>query len=57
MSHALQRPVPTLPSAWYIDPAHHLRELEAIWYRDWVYAGRESRWAQNGDYHVIGIGT
>lgn len=57
MSHALQRPVPTLPSAWYLDPAHHQRELEAIWYRDWVYAGRESLWAKPGDYQVVAIGT
>lgn len=29
-----------LPSFWYHDPAHHERELRAIWYRDWVYVGR-----------------
>ncbi len=27
----------TLPAHYYFDPAHHQRELEAIWYRDWLY--------------------
>ena len=31
---------PTLPSSYYIDPAHHERELEAILYRDWLYLCR-----------------
>jgi Rieske 2Fe-2S family protein len=30
----------TLPSFWYHDPAHHERELNAIWARHWVCAGR-----------------
>lgn len=26
--------------AWYYDPAHHVREMAAIWRRHWVYVGR-----------------
>lgn len=33
---------PTLPAAAYLDPAWYGREQQAIWARDWVYAGRQS---------------
>lgn len=47
---------PTLPSEWYYDPAHHQRELEAIWFRDWLCVGREDDWAETGDYRVVAVG-
>ena len=31
---------PTLPSSWYYDPVHYMRELDAVWYREWVCVGR-----------------
>ncbi|HUF86963.1 MAG TPA: aromatic ring-hydroxylating dioxygenase subunit alpha [Thermohalobaculum sp.] len=31
---------PALPAAWYRDPAHHARELDAIWRRSWLYLCR-----------------
>ncbi len=34
--HGLARPVPSLPVGWYADPAHHARELGAIWRRSWL---------------------
>ena len=32
-----------LPRHYYLDADHHQRELESIWYRNWVYvcAGSE----------------
>ena len=42
----------TLPSRWYFDETHHARELEAIWYRDWVCAGRMESLQRDGDYLV-----
>lgn len=48
---------PTLPTSWYFDPAHYARELEAIWYRDWVCVGRLGQIPRTGDYFVAGIGT
>ncbi len=57
MSHALHSAVPTLPFEWYLDQAHFQRELDAIWYRDWLYAGRESLWLREGDFRVVTIGT
>ena len=47
----------TLPSAWYYDPEHYARELEAIWYRDWVCVGRLDDIAESGDYFVATIGN
>ena len=57
MNHALGSALSTLPFSWYMDPAHHAQELERIWYRDWIYAGRASLWLREGDYRVFTIGT
>ncbi len=38
--NGLKHPEPTLPSSWYFDPAHHQRELAAIWRRNWIYLCR-----------------
>ena len=53
----LTRTEATLPSTWYYDPAHYERELDAVWYRDWVCVGREEEIAGPGDYLVAQIGT
>ena len=29
-----------LPTRFYYEPAHYLRELEAIWYANWIYLCR-----------------
>ena len=47
----------SLPSHWYFDPAHYERELEAIWYRDWVCVGREEAVPAPGDYLVASLGN
>ena len=31
-----------LPANAYFDPHHYDRELQRIWYRNWVYVGRSS---------------
>lgn len=53
----LERLEPGLPAHWYRDPAHHARELEAIWYRAWVCVGREEEIASPRDYKVAAVGT
>jgi Rieske 2Fe-2S family protein len=53
----LARTEPTLPSAWYYDPAQYARELEAIWYRDWICVGRQEDLARPGDYVLAEIGN
>jgi Rieske 2Fe-2S family protein len=49
--------LPTLPTEWYLDPAHYARELEAIWYRDWVCVGRLEQIPEPGDYFLAEIGS
>jgi Rieske 2Fe-2S family protein len=52
----LHRCEPTLPATYYYDPAHYRRELEAIWYRSWLCAGRVEEIADAGSYCVYRIG-
>ena len=47
---------PTLPGDWYYDAAHYQRELQAIWYRDWVCVGRADEVPGEGDYLVATVG-
>src|SRR3954462_15180347 len=54
---ALERLEPGLPAAWYYDPAHYARELEAFWYRQWIAVAREEELAAPGDWRVVRIGT
>ena len=54
--NALTHAVPTLPFAWYHDPAQHQRELEAIWYQGWIYACRADT-LRPLDYRTLKIGT
>jgi Rieske 2Fe-2S family protein len=55
-SHLLRGDEPTLPSQWYIDPAHHRRELAAIWYRRWLCVGREEELPAPRHFAVFEIG-
>jgi Rieske 2Fe-2S family protein len=54
---ALEKLEPGLPAAWYRDPAHYQRELEAFWYSRWVPVAREEELAQPGDWRLARIGT
>jgi Rieske 2Fe-2S family protein len=52
----LDRTTASLPAAWYYDPAQYARELDAVWYRDWVCVGRAEELREAGDYMVAAIG-
>jgi glycine betaine catabolism A len=54
---ALERLEAGLPAAWYHDPAHYQRELEAFWYRGWVAACREEEIPSPGDWRTVSIGS
>ena len=54
---ALERLEAGLPAAWYHDPAHYRRELEAFWFRGWVVACREEEIPAEGDWVVARIGN
>lgn len=53
----LESTQPSLPSPWYYQPEHYARELDAIWYQDWICVGRLENLRRSGDYIVAGIGT
>lgn len=47
---------PTLPGRYYCDPSILEAEWERIFYRSWLYAGREERVSGPGDFFTIAIG-
>lgn len=53
----LERTTATLPSSWYYDPTQYQRELEAVWYRDWVCVGRLDDLRDAGDFIVEAVGA
>jgi len=53
----LDRTTDSLPAVWYYDPAQYARELEAIWYRDWVCVGRVEDLPEAGDYFLVELGA
>jgi Rieske 2Fe-2S family protein len=40
----------------YFDPHHHERELQRIWYRNWVYVGRSSDLARPRAFRTFQLG-
>jgi Rieske 2Fe-2S family protein len=47
----------TLPSGYYVDPAHYARELDTIWYRSWVYLCRADALEGPRAFRTFVIGT
>jgi phenylpropionate dioxygenase-like ring-hydroxylating dioxygenase large terminal subunit len=47
---------PTLPGSYYCDPEILKAEFEKIFYRSWLYACREDRLAEPGEYLTLAIG-
>jgi Rieske 2Fe-2S family protein len=47
----------TLPADYYLEPVHHERELNAIWYRHWVYVGRAESFDGSRAFRTIDIGS
>jgi Rieske 2Fe-2S family protein len=52
----LRRLEPTLPSAFYYDPAHYQLELKKIWYGNWIYLGRASTLPETRSFRTFSIG-
>ena len=52
----LKRVEASLPAAWYYDPAKHERELERIFYRDWLYVCHASSLAEARSFRRFDIG-
>ena len=47
----------SLPVEWYLDEKHYERELEAIWYKNWVYVCRADAIAEPRAFRTQQIGT
>ncbi|SVD17730.1 uncharacterized protein METZ01_LOCUS370584, partial [marine metagenome] len=47
----------TLPSEWYYNLEHYERELESIWYQDWVCVARAEEVPNVGDFLVKNVGN
>ncbi len=47
----------SLPSEWYYDPAQYLRELQHLWYKDWIYLCRADALAAPLAFQLFDIGT
>jgi Rieske 2Fe-2S family protein len=48
---------PTLNTAEYVSADAYARDLETIWYRDWIYLCRESDIPEALNYRTVRIGT
>lgn len=48
---------PSLPSRSYFDPEQYQRELDAIWFRNWLCVGRSEELAEPRDYKVVDVGN
>jgi glycine betaine catabolism A len=51
-----RRPGYTLPRDFYIDPAFYQLDLDAIWYREWIFAGHDCELAKPGSFFTLQIG-
>ena len=45
-----------LPAEWYYDGGQYRRELEKIWYRNWIYVGRSSELTGARAYKSVAVG-
>ncbi|WP_457103454.1 aromatic ring-hydroxylating oxygenase subunit alpha [Mesorhizobium sp. URHB0026] len=55
--NGLTRTEPTLPSSAYWDQDNYKRDLDAIWYRDWLLVCREADLAQPLAFRTFRVGT
>ncbi len=54
--NGLRKTERTLPTSFYVDPAHHARELSSIFYRQWLYVGRAETLPEPLSYRTFEIG-
>lgn len=53
--NGLRAAQPSLPAAWYHDPAQHARELAAIWRRQWLYLCRAGELPEPGAFRTFTV--
>ena len=52
----LERAEPSLPASWYYDREQYQRELERIFYRDWLYVCHASALAEPRRFRRFDVG-
>lgn len=50
------QPTTPLPREFYTSPEEYQVDLEAIWYRDWLFVGHDCEIPRAGDYLTVQIG-
>ena len=53
----LERVEAALPAAWYRDPEHYRRELDAFWFDRWIAVAREEEIPSPGDWRTVRIAS
>lgn len=46
----------TLPRAFYVDADIYQRDLESLWYRNWLFAGHDCELRRPGDFFTMQVG-
>jgi len=54
--NGLTKPCDGLSADAYLDPRHYERELNRIWYRNWIYVGRSAELARPRAYRTFELG-
>ena len=54
--NGLQQHTKGLPAGAYFDPRQYARELQRIWYRNWIYVARSSDLARPRAFRTVEIG-
>ena len=47
------QPTRALPRDFYTSEAYYRLELDAIWYRDWLFAGHDCELVHPGDFFTL----
>jgi len=55
-SHILEKTEHSLPKHFYLDNEHFKKELDAIWFKNWLYVCRSEALANKGDYQILEVG-
>ena len=57
VENALSESVKSLPASWYYDINFYQKELNSIWYRNWIYVCHSSALESQRSFYTIKIGS
>ena len=53
----LKQTFASLPASWYYDLQQYQREMESIWWREWLCVARTSEFPETGSYRLVHVGS